>query len=88
MHNIYHIHLYKYISGLFVVGVAATTIFLYTHQHEAENNSRKISSKQDSIQEKRLDTMAAVCEKYRHDQTCFTDYVEEPGEKMQGKFTL
>ena len=52
LHNTYHLHLYKYTRGLFFIDVAATTIFLYTHQHELENNSRKIKSKQDSIQQK------------------------------------
>ena len=63
-------------------------IFYFYQQPVSWTKSQKKLSRNEKVQKQRLATLEAVCEKYKNDLEFNTVYVEKPGEKMKGKFTL
>ena len=73
---------------IFVCIVTILLIFYFYQQPVSWTKSQKRLSRNEKVQKQRLATLEAVCEKYKNDLVFNTAYVEKPGEKMKGKFTL
>ena len=85
----YFIDLFKYLKSLvFVCIVTIILLFYFYHQPVSWTSSPKRLSRNEKVQKQRLDTLEAVCDKYRNNPEYNNDYVEKPGEEMRGKFTL
>ena len=81
--------LFKFILVLFLVAVS-TISYIYTNmQNKTKHSFIKLgNSKQEKIQQERLKTMVTVCEKYKEHSNYFSEYVEKPGGRIRGKFTM
>ena len=85
----YFIDLFRYLKYfVFVCLVTISLIFYLYHQPVSWTSSHKRLSRNEKVQKQRLDTLEAVCEKYRNNPEYNSNYVEKLGEKMKGKFTL